>query len=67
MCFVDEPEPEKPAAPPQVLQQATPDKKTAVTKKRSNALAIGTKKYRSDTGIGTPGLGIKNSPTGIAL
>lgn len=65
MCFVDTPEPVRPPAPPQVLEQAAPDKKTAAQPSKSSTLAIGTKKYRRDTGLGT--IGASKSPTGISL
>lgn len=65
MCFSDPPEPPPPPKPPEVLEQAAPKKKTAAQPSSSGMLAIGTKKYRRDTGIGS--LGTKSSPTGINL
>jgi len=66
MCFNnDQPEAPKPARPPEVLQQAAPDKKTAAQPSQSNTLAIGTKKYRRDTGLGPTGS--PKAPTGISL
>ncbi|RWM84317.1 hypothetical protein [Mesorhizobium sp.] len=67
MCFTDTPEVEKPAPPPEVLKQSAPDKKTAAETSKSNSLAIGTKKYRNETSIGTSGLGTKKAPTGITV
>ncbi|MEQ1952650.1 hypothetical protein [Mesorhizobium sp. CN2-181] len=55
-----------PAPPPEVLKQAAPaKKKTAETP--ASALAIGTKKYRTASGIGTAGLGTNSAPTGIGV
>ena len=67
MCFApDEPDVAAPAPPPEVLKQAAPTKKkTAETP--ANALAIGTKKYRTASGIGTAGLGTNKAPTGIGI
>lgn len=65
MCFApDEPNVPNPAPPPEVLKQAAPTKKTATP---ANALAIGSKKYRTASGIGTAGLGANVAPTGIGL
>lgn len=67
MCFNDAPEVPPPAAPPQMLTQSAPDKKSAAEPSKSNALSIGTKKYRNETNIGTSGLGTSKSPTGISV
>jgi hypothetical protein len=48
-----------------VLEQEAPKKKTAAQPSSANMLAIGTKKYRRDNGLGTSS-GSK-SPTGINL
>ncbi|MBT1154430.1 hypothetical protein J1C56_02375 [Aminobacter anthyllidis] len=66
MCFGDTPEVEAPAPPPEVLTQAAPKKKTAVDDSKTNPLAIGTKKYRTTTGLGT-NLGIPKAPSGISV
>ncbi|ESZ07271.1 hypothetical protein X736_13410 [Mesorhizobium sp. L2C089B000] len=50
-----------------MLTQSAPDKKTAAEPTKSNTLAIGTKKYRNETNIGTAGLGTKKAPSGIAV
>lgn len=65
MCFIDEPDPIQAAAPPEVLKQHAPDKKTAAQPSNSKMLSIGTKKYRSTTGLGT--LGTPKAPSGIAV
>ena len=67
MCFVKDTSVPPPAAPPETLTQTSPDKKTAAEPFKSNALAVGTKKYRTETSIGTAGLGTKKAPSGIAL
>lgn len=67
MCFDNAPEVAPPAAPPEMLTQSAPDKKTAAQPTKSNSLAIGTKKYRNETNIGTAGLGTKKAPSGIAV
>ena len=67
MCFIDQPEPIKPTPPPEVLKQAAPDKKTAAQPSRSSTLAVGTKKYRNESGLGSTGLGSKKGPTGITV
>lgn len=66
MCFVDEPEPIVASAPPEVLKQAAPDKKSAAQPSNSKMLSIGTKKYRNETSLGTS-LGTKRAPTGISV
>lgn len=65
MCFNKAQKTPTPAAPAETLQQVAPEKKTAATKD-SNPLAIGTKKYRNESGLGTPGLN-SGSPTGLSL
>jgi hypothetical protein len=66
MCVTpDEPEVVN-TPPPEVLKQATPDKKTAAQPSKAGSLAIGTKKYRNVSGLGNPGLGTK-PPTGISV
>lgn len=67
VCFVDDTKVPEPSAPPEVLTQSAPDKKTAAETSKSNSLAIGTKKYRNETSIGTSGLGTKKAPTGITV
>lgn len=60
MCLgKDTPEVKPPAPPPEVLDQEAPTKKTA-NQREANSLAIGTKAYRNETGLGmtakkTPG------------
>ena len=63
MCFADTPEAPKPSAPPEVLRQAAPEKKAAANS--AAALAIGTKKYRSNSGLGP--IAGQNSPSGIKV
>lgn len=67
MCFANDTEVPPPAAPPQMLTQSSPDKKSAAEPSKSSALSIGTKKYRNETNIGTSGLGTTKSPTGISV
>jgi hypothetical protein len=67
MCFDNDVEPVKAAAPPETLKQASPDKKkTAMSDAKS--LAIGTKRYRSNGGVQpTGGAAANASPTGIGV
>ncbi len=53
-----------PAPPAETLSQVAPEKKTAA--KQNNTLAIGTKKYRNESGLGASGM-ISGSPSGLAL
>lgn len=53
MCFANDTKVAPPPAPPETLDQAAPDKKTA-NRRPANALALGTKAYRNDTGINLP-------------
>lgn len=52
MCFAKEPDMPDPAPPPEVLKQDAPEKKTA-NQNRSQTLSIGSKRYRTETGLGT--------------
>jgi hypothetical protein len=66
MCFIDNSPEQTPAPeqPPEVLKQAAPDKKTAT---KANTLAIGTKKYRTATGLGPTNTAPMSPPTGIRI
>lgn len=81
MCFGQKAQ--KVAAPPppaETLQQVAPDKKTTSSNTdggtsktvstpadSTNPLTIGTKKYRNNNGLGSSGLTIGGSPSGIDL
>lgn len=55
-----------PAPPPEVLDQPAPVKKTADEMgKARNPLAIGTKKYRNTTGLGSATTKPVKKPSGI--
>lgn len=52
MCFsADKPEIKDPPPPPEVLKQDAPEKKTA-QRSKSSVLSIGSKKYRTESGLG---------------
>jgi hypothetical protein len=53
-----------PSAPAETLDQAAPAKKTA-NQNTGGALAIGTKKYRTETGLGP--ISGKTRPTGPSV
>lgn len=55
----------KPAAPAGAGATKESTKDTPATP--SNPLTIGTKKYRNDSGLGSSGLAIGGSPSGISL
>jgi hypothetical protein len=62
MCFGSKSETPTPQTPAKVLNQDAPSKKTA-NKTSSSNLAIGTKKYRTDTsGLGSTSTSTSNSP-----
>jgi len=66
MCFADDPKVEAPQPPPEVLDQAAPEKKTA-NKKDAGALAIGTKRYRTESGLGITGQKQNTRPAGPSV
>lgn len=67
MCFGgDDNDVPPPAPPPMILDQEAPAKKTE-NKKDANSLAIGTKRYRNETGLGSTASKKKVTPTGPAV
>lgn len=66
MCFDNDTEMPAPTKPPEVLEQDAPEKKTA-NKQSANALAIGTKAYRNETGLGWTGKSQKVKPKGPSV
>lgn len=69
MCFSQKaPDVPDPAPPPEVLKQDAPEKKKAAgNNNRSQTLSIGSKRYRTETGLGTTARKQNLSPSGPSI